>query len=66
MRREWVEEARQELKEERQYVVDTFMRPYNLLKSGGQFIIGLGILYVLSKNENLFTNKKNMLFKKKK
>ena len=66
MKREWVEEARQELKEERQYVVDTFMRPYNLLKSGGELIVGVGIIYVLSKNENLFTNKKNMLFKKNK
>jgi len=66
MNREWVEEARQELKEERQYVVDTFMRPYNLLKSGGKLIVGVGILYLLSKNEDLFTNKKNMLFKKKK
>jgi len=66
MQREWVEEARQELKEERQYVVDTFMRPYNLLRDGAQLVFGIGVLYVLSKNENLFTNKNNMLFKKKK
>ncbi len=66
MKREWVEEARQELKEESQYVVDTLSRPYIAIKQGAQLLVGVSILYVLSKNENLFTNKKNMLFKKNK